>query len=406
MMKKTTTTVVSSPTTTKKVSAKVNTNRDDDSKFKDLRGRFLSNQNYQLMKYVLRFATNYVQGTYLVNDLKEMDCGDLKYGEIERRTVCQGGCGKKFNGGGKLLFCVIDNEADDDDENDGSVEKFRVVCHVCSNDYSYKRRYEVMQLFPTVSLGVVERLCEVGFITKYIFPIDLEYTVTKTRTEVCNYHNFYKMVKSIIREKKTNEHITEIRLSTYGRDLFIETDDNCAMRNGLNEYNEHVYELEFHPSPSTMLPFVQTYAEKKPLTYFYTVTKRVYLSFFDYAVCFPIKCTNYCKMCKQDKLYFKIHPVLYCSKCGFTDAGFFKNAPFLETTVFLAKCVKAKTLPPTRIYYYDMNLYKSYMNKKSSASSSTKTSPTNSAAAAVGGGKKLLLPSGVKKAALLFGNKK
>nr|UWK31530.1 me53 [Spodoptera exigua multiple nucleopolyhedrovirus] len=371
MMKKTTTTTVIS-SSKKKVSAKVNTNRDDDdSKFKDLRGRFLSNQNFQLMKYVLRFATNYVQGTYLVNDLKEMECTDLKYGEVERRTVCQGGCGKKFTGGNKLLFCVIDNNGDDDDVDDGGNEKFKVVCHVCSNDYAYKRRYEVMQLFPTVSLSVVERLCEVGFITKYIFPIDLEYTVTETRTEVCNYHNFYKMVKSIIREKKTNEHITEIKLSTYGRDLFIETDENCAMRNGQNEYNEHVYELEFHPSPSTMIPFVQTYAEKKPLTYFYTVTKRVYLSFFDYAVCFPIKCINYCKMCKQDKLYFKINPVLYCSKCGFTDASFFKNAPFLKNTVFLAKCVKAKTLPPTRIYYYDMNLYKSYMNKASLSSSPT-----------------------------------
>ncbi|QEI03418.1 ME53 [Spodoptera cosmioides nucleopolyhedrovirus] len=392
MMKKTT--ILSPPSSpNKKVLAKVNTNLgSNDSKFKDLRGRFLSNQNYQLMKYVLRFATNYVQGTYLVNDLKEMDCSDLKYSEVERKTVCQGGCGKKFNGGGKLLFCVIDTEAND--ENGGGGEKFRVVCHVCSNDYSYRRRYEVMQLFPTVSLGVVERLCELGFITKYIFPIDLEYTVTKTRTEVCNYHNFYKMVKSIIREKKTNEHITEIRLSTYGRDLFIETDDNCAMRNGLNEYNEHVYELEFHSSPSTMLPFVQTYAEKKPLTYFYTVTKRVYLSFFDYAVCFPIKCTNYCKMCKQDKLYFKIHPVLYCSKCGFTDAGFFKNAPFLKTTVFLAKCVKAKTLPPTRIYYYDMNLYKAYMNKASNkASSSSSSSPTNAKT------------SGVVKKALKFGKK-
>ncbi|AXU41606.1 ME53 [Spodoptera eridania nucleopolyhedrovirus] len=370
MMKKVTTTTTTSAAIKKKVSAKVNTNREDDS-LKDLRGRFLSNQNYQLMKYVLRFATAYAQGTLRVNDLKEMNCDDLKYGEVTTSACCQGECGKKFNGA-KILFCVIDSEDGGDIE-----DKFKLVCHFCSNDYSYQKRYEVMQLYPTVSLPVVERLCEVGFITKYIFPIELDYTVTTTRTEVCNFHNFYKMVKSIIREKKSNEHITEIRLSTYGRDLFVETDDNCTMKNGINEYSEHFYELDFPSSPSTMLPFVQTYKDTKLLTYFYTVTKRVYYSFFDYVVHFPIKCTRFCKLCKQDKLYLKIHPVLYCSKCGFTDAAFFKNAPFLKTTVFLAKCVKAKTLSPTRIYYYDMNEYKSYINK-----------PPPSAAGAKNAGKK------------------
>ncbi|QNV47770.1 major early transcription protein 53 [Alphabaculovirus altersperidaniae] len=348
----------------KKVAAKVDTNHGSkDKTFKDLRGRFLSNQNYQLMKYVLRFATDYVQGVVRVNDLAEMNCDDLKYPEKYKQAFCQGECGKKFNNGNKILFCVVDTEQDDDN---GDWEKFKLVCNICSNDYSYQHRYEVMQLFPTVSLGVVERLCKVGFLTKYIFPINLDYSVTTTKTEVCNYHNFYKMVKSIVREKKSNEHIVEIKLSTYGRDLFSETDDNCAIRNSVNEYNEHVYELEFHSSPSTMLPFVQTYVDAKPLTYFYTITKRIYLSLFDYVVYFPIKCTFFCKMCKENKLYLKTHPVLYCSKCGFTDAMFFKNAQFLKSAVFLAKCVKAKTLSPTRIYYYDINEYKSYINKPSS----------------------------------------
>ena len=349
----------SAPLTIKKktaVSAKVDTNMVEKTP-KDIRGRFLSNQNYRLMKSVMRFATDYVQGVLRVNDLAEMKCDDLKFPEKYRQTYCQGDCGKKFSGTNKILFCVYDTDAD-------AENKFKLVCNLCSNDYSYRRnRYEILKLFPTVSLETVERLCEVGFLTKYIFPIKLEYTVSTTKTEVLNYHDFYKFTKSIVKEKKSNEHITEIKLSTYGRDLFIETDDNCTMRNGVNEYNEHAYEIEFPSSPSTMLPFVKMYTDKKPLTYFYTVTKRVYLSIFDYAVYFPIKCTMFCKVCKENKMYLKTHPVLYCTKCGFTDAMFFSNAPFLKSTMFLAKCVKYKTLSPTRIFYYDMNDYKSFIKK-------------------------------------------
>ncbi|ABM45721.1 ME53 [Spodoptera frugiperda multiple nucleopolyhedrovirus] len=344
------------------VSAKVNTNLSPDEKPKDLRGRFLSNQNYRLMKSVLRFSSEYVQGVRRVNDLVEMKCDDTKCKEITTNAKCQGECGKIFNNG-KFLFCVYDTSAAAATASSSGEAKFKLVCNLCSNDYSYNNRYEVLQLFPTVSQQVVERLCEIGFLTKYIFPIKLNYTETQTKTEVINYHDFYKMVKSIIKEKKSNEQITEIKLSTYGRDLFVETDDFCVMRKDSNEFNETVYELDFFPKQSSMLEFLKIYKDNKPLTYFYTVKKRVYLSIFDYAVYFPFKCVLFCKVCTKNKMYLKTHPVLYCSKCGFTDPMFFNNSAFLESTIFLAKCVKYKTMPVARIFYYDMTLYKTFIKK-------------------------------------------
>ncbi|ACI28712.1 ME53 [Agrotis ipsilon multiple nucleopolyhedrovirus] len=344
-----------------KVPAKVNTNIGDE-KPKDLRNRFLSTQNYRLLSAVSRFATDYVQGVLRVNDLVEMKCNELKGQDLVDSAVCQGECRKKFSKGAKYLFCVVDSAADVNDVTQ-RWNKFKLVCNTCSNDYAFNAQYEVMQLYPTVSLADVERMCEVGFLTKYIFPIKLEYTESRTETEVPGYHNFYKIVKSIVKDKKHNEQISKIQLCTYGRDLFTETDYDCAMKSGVDAYGDMTFELEFYPRDSNMMAFLETYKDTKPLTYFYRVTKRIYSSRFDYVVYFPIKCTRYCKFCKASKIYAKNNPVLYCSQCGFTDAMFFKNSPLLSSVTFYDECVKSKTLKPKRIFYYDMALYKT-MSKK------------------------------------------
>ncbi|AAZ38173.1 ME53 [Agrotis segetum nucleopolyhedrovirus A] len=341
--------------------AKVNTNKSDESP-KDLRSRFLSTQNYRLLSAVSRFATDYVQGILRVNDLAEMRCQELKGRELLESTSCQGECRKKFSKSAKYLYCIIDSAVNVNDPSQ-RWNKFKFVCNSCSNDFAFNAQYEVIQLFPTVSLEDVERLCAVGFLTKYIFPIKLEYTESKTETEVPNYHNFYKIVRSIVKDKKHNEQIIKIQLSTYGRDLFIETDHNCTMRSGVDAYGDVTFDLEFYPRDSNMMSFLSTYKDTKPLTYFYRVTKRIYTSRFDYVVYFPIKCTRYCKLCKDSKIYMKTNPVLYCSQCGFTDAMFFQNSIMLSSVMFIDECVKSKTLKPKRIFYYDMALYKNIIKK-------------------------------------------
>lgn len=346
----------------KSIAARVDTNIVDE-KPKDLRSRFLSTQNYRLLSAVTRFATDYVQGVLRVNDLAEMKCDELKSQELVESALCQGECRIKFSKNSKFLYCVIDSAVD---VNDAAHRwnKFKFVCNNCSNDYAFNAQYEVIQLYPSVSLEDVERLCVVGFLTKYIFPIKLAYTESRTETEVPGYHNFYKIVKSIVKDKKHNEQITKIQLCTYGRDLFTETDHNCIMKSGgVDAYGDMTFELEFYPRESNMMLFLETYKDTKPLTYFYRVTKRIYNSRFDYVVYFPIKCTRYCKLCKDNKIYSNSNPVLYCSQCGFTDAMFFKDSAVLSSVKFFDECVKSKTLKSKRIFYYNMTLYKSMIKK-------------------------------------------
>ncbi|AYN44966.1 me53 [Alphabaculovirus alterspexiguae] len=342
---------------TTSVTAKVNTNIVDKTP-KDLRHRFLSLQNYRLMSAVLRFATDYAQGILRVNDLIRMKCDDLKIVELIDPAYCQGECRKKFINA-KFLYCVIDNAIVTFDEGD-KWNKFKLVCNSCSNNFAFNDQYDVIQLYPHVSLDDVERLCASGFLTKYIFPIKLDYTETTTEIQVPGYHDFYKIFKTIVKEKKSYEQITKIQLRTYGRDLFTETDNDCIIRNGLDTYGEHVYNFEFYPRESNMLNFLKIYKDTKPLTFFYRITKRIYTGEFDYFVYFPIKCYRFCNLCKSSKLYNK-NPVLYCSQCGFTDSFFFKNSLFMANVVYIKDCVKVKTLKPKRILYYDLTAYKNIM---------------------------------------------
>ncbi|AIE47739.1 me53 [Peridroma alphabaculovirus] len=347
----------------KTVSARVNTNIPAEVP-QDVRPRFLSVQNYRLLLAVTRFSTDYAQGVVRINNMQEMNCQELKTPEVLESTACQGECKKKFTrNNAKSLFCVVDKSVDLDDVA-RRWSKFRFMCKDCSDQYIFTEPYHVVQLYPSVGLDNIKVLCDEGFITKYVFPIKLECTEVVTQTEVPNYHDFYKVVKSIVKDKKPHEQITKLQLLTYGRVLFTETDYDCVMKSTVDPYGEMATELEFYPQHSSMMAFLPTYKDTKPLTYIYRVVKQVYSSNYDnYVVYFPIKCTLYCKLCKDNKIYLKVHPVLYCSQCGFTDALFFRKSTVMANTMFFKECVKSKTQKPRRIIYYDMVLYKTMVKK-------------------------------------------
>ena len=339
-----------------RVSAKVNTNLVDHAP-KDQRKYFLSVQNQRLLMAVTRFATDYVRGILRINNLVEMKCIDLKVDDVVHPTMCDGGCKKKFaRNTAKFLYCVVDKSSDEDKE-------FKFVCKDCSQTFIFRDQYKVIQLYPFVSLDDVHQLCEVGFLTKYIFPIKLEYTEKTHEFEKTSYHDFFKVVRSIVSTKKPFEQITQIKLRTYGRTLFTETDNDCIMKSGLGLNGDMTFELEFYPRDSSMMTFLDVYKDTKPLTYFYSYTKRVYTSRFDYVVYFPIKCDRFCKLCRADKMYLNVHPVLYCSQCGYTDPKFFQHSQSLSSIVYFHECVKMKTQKPRRIYYYDMSTYKTLIKK-------------------------------------------
>jgi hypothetical protein len=348
----------------KKPVAKVNTNMVDLTP-RDLRQRFLAKENIYLMRAVARFSSNYVQGILSIADTHQMQRVDTRLtANLKKTAMCQGKCNKSFTRQtpSKFLFAVIDlNVKIEDPATRWS--KYKLVCFNCSNEYNYTEEFACIELFPNLSLRNVERLCELGFITKFIFPIDLNYTTETVTTRVLNYHNFFEQVNEIVTAKSDKEQITSIRLHTYGRDLFVETIDNVSMNISIDATGKTVMKLQFGRE-SSMLQFVNTYSNQIMLTYFYAVTKRTYKTTYDYVVYFPIKCELVCKQCK-DKVYKKINPILYCTRCGYTDSLFFTNSALLHKVNFDANCVKTVIQKAASIVYFDVSNYtKSLLNSK------------------------------------------
>jgi hypothetical protein len=349
--------------TARYVPARVNTNIVPETP-KDLRPRFLSVQNHNLLSAVSRFASDYARGTLRLNNLKVMKYAGNNRVENEMSTKCQGKCGKKFAVTCKYLYCVIDTTIDLDDPLT-RWNKFLFVCRDCT--FNYLRvdgdRYQVIQLYPQIKLADITRLCEFGFLTKYIFPIKLNYKIVKYQKEVQGFHDFYNAVKTIISNKKTYEQITKIELRTYGRTLFIETDNDCTMKCSFDEPTKLTTELEFYPTESKMLNFVNTYNDQIDLSYFYVVTVCAYDTRADYDLFFTIKCELCCDLCTETKLYKNVHPILYCTKCGFTDALFFRNSKITAGLKYFKSCIKEKIKGAKCIKYYDLNEYKSHVDQ-------------------------------------------
>nr|WRQ96247.1 me53 [Mamestra configurata nucleopolyhedrovirus A] len=352
-------------TVKKNVTAKINTNIVPEVP-KDLRRKFLSVQNYNLLVSVSRFAADYARGRLRLNNLALMGYDNSNRVENIKVTKCQGSCNLFFGPSCKILHCVIDLDVDLDDASVRE-KKFLMMCNNCASDYKGDDRYDVLQLFPHLKLVNVERLCELGFLTKYIFPINLDYKIVKRQVPARNYHDIYAMVKSIIAEKKTNEQISEINLRTYGRTLFTDTDFDCTIKSTFQD-NPDVpsAEFEFYPVESSMLKVVKTFDDRTLRDYFYEVTTRVYDTRADYVLYYNIMCKIFCTFCTETKLYDKIHPVLYCTKCGFTDAFYFRNSNIINGIKYYKQCVVEKTKNSKCIRYYDLDLYKKLLknNKK------------------------------------------
>ncbi|AUV65269.1 ME53 [Alphabaculovirus myunipunctae] len=330
---------------------------------RDLRPRFLSVENMRLLKAISRFAVAYVKGVVNLNDYAQMHKVNANFrGNETKKTVgCQGRCNRLFSRDTapiQQLHVAIDTSVDAINDPARRWQRFRFVCQHCLN-YYYDDQFVRVQLYPRLSLVDVERLCELGFVTRYIFPIALEYTTVTTSTKVPNWHDFFSYTQGFVRAKRDNEHISSISLRTYGRTLFEDTDKQVVMHNRVDESTcRPVYQLEFKPKESSMMAFLDTYNDHKLLTYFYVITKRVYKTMpQDYVVYFPIKCTLYCRQCTKDKMFKRTNPILYCSVCGFTDAFFFSN--FLTTKhnnlCFDSSRVQIKVQKPASLLYYDMS---------------------------------------------------
>ncbi|ADB84468.1 major early-transcribed protein 53 [Apocheima cinerarium nucleopolyhedrovirus] len=332
------------------VAENVNKVSDSLSSPRDLRPHFISFEMYMLMNAVMSFAKDYVCGAYQLNNLKIMNCQNFKRTtQLVYNSKCDL-CKVPFkNRQNAELYLLVDTKK-------SLSQRFTLVCNLCNVSFN-NSAIECYQLYPNLSHSTVLKLCEYQFVTKYLFNIDLSYT-EKTTTSIDQIKDIYQSFKKIIKNKASNEEIVSIKLLTYNPVIFVETIDGYHIT--IDSNNQRI--VKFTQNESNMLRIIK---EHKFInyTYFYEVKKRIYTNTnFDYVPFFAKPCSIKRITCSKCKCIFykKKHPILYCSKCGFTKRLYFEDAlvAFDPTKVkFNDKCVKKIKTQLYCLVYYDMSLH-------------------------------------------------
>ncbi|ABY65740.1 major early-transcribed protein 53 [Orgyia leucostigma nucleopolyhedrovirus] len=341
--------------------ARINAN-DDDQRPQDMRPFFLSAQQIKLMNATMRFAVDYVQGVYKLNNLKLMNCNDIKrINECLFSPSCDK-CKQEFRRIRRAeLFCVVNKKCLTETEANCH-NKYKLICGACRRSISSDNiNLIIYQMYPKLTLATVEALCRYNFITKYIFNIDTHSERDKIIFQD-HIRHVYRSFCDIVHNKAPHEQIVKVTLLTYEKPLFSEDSNGCYM---VHENGKNV--LQFEQPTSKMLEFAKTHTFLA-LTYFYEVDKLVYKNdSHDYTAYFAKPFTYYnkrlqCSKCKNK--FYKNNIILFCSKCGFMNRMHFfektdKISP-LEMHYF-PECVKALKNKLHCVLYYDMVLYKRKM---------------------------------------------
>nr|ANS70897.1 me53 [Lymantria dispar multiple nucleopolyhedrovirus] len=335
---------------------------------RDLRHKWLSEENAYLMSAVWRFAKDYFNGIYRVNDLFAMNCQHLKNHEnVVVSTTCDRckyrfGDQRRFLGG--ALYCLVNNNIVQENENNLH-NRFKLICKNCFDKVSDMAVVEIYQLYPTLSLSAVEGLVRCRFVTRYLFPVENVYTISvrNVRDETLDVARSFQ---DIVSQKASNEQIVKITLRTYAQRLFSEELNEvfyAAADGGGADDGGNLFKTE--PKNSTMLEFVKNHKFIN-LTYFYEIEKRIYhsvghdsgyVAYFAKPY-FGVKSRFACVRCKSQ--FYKKNPIIYCSKCGFVNRVLFslqRNNINTNKMVFFQQCVQAVKNKSYCILYYDMNIY-------------------------------------------------
>ncbi|QWO71543.1 ME53 [Orgyia pseudotsugata single capsid nuclopolyhedrovirus] len=333
--------------------------RFDDTQPRDMRPFFLTSEQIKLMNATMRFAADYVRGVYKLNNLKLMNCGDLKrVNECVLSPKCDK-CKKEFRSIARAeLYCIV-NKKNMIETESNCHNKYKLVCGACRRSLNADNlNLIIYQLYPKLTLVDVEALCRYNFITKYIFKIEPNCEPEKTIFQD-HIRHVYKSFCDIVHNKAPNEQIVKVTMLTYEKPLFSEDSNGCYM---MHENGKNV--LQFAQATSNMLEFIKTHTFLA-LTYFYQVDKLVYENKnCEYTAFFSKPFTYYnkrleCNKCKSK--FYKNNIILFCSKCGFMNRMHFtakldKISP-LEMYYF-PECVKALKNKLYCVLYYDMVLYK------------------------------------------------
>ncbi|AOT85487.1 me53 [Cyclophragma undans nucleopolyhedrovirus] len=338
---------------------------------RDLRQYFLSEVERTIMLATLKFSTNYIQGYIDSRDMRLMGKsaaaaaanGDLvKYKAKTTENVVESICTickYKFKDDVKpwFLYVIVNKDKPLNDPH-----RFDICCFECKNVTT--NMLYCHEIYPRVHILDLHRLFRERFFFRYIFPFEVDCIKTYTKKyQITDHHGklFELMQNLVLEHRRANEHIVEINLSTTAglalkeKYSYIRLQRYRSMTDKpatADDVNCFVVEGD-----SEMLKALKTkmFQEIKG-TVFASVLVREYSNMPDCVITFPLNNSAFCKVCKKTKMHYK-NPILYCTRCGFTDRHHFPNNKFMFLNYF-SKAVKKYYMHNEMILYYDISLYK------------------------------------------------
>ncbi|AHD25504.1 me53 [Choristoneura murinana nucleopolyhedrovirus] len=328
---------------------------------RDLREHFLSDNEREAMKSLLRFATNYVLGYVNSKDmltfgraagLKTKD--GLEHVQESECTMC----GYKFKDNTRvwMLYVIVRQPPPPN-----ALGRFEFACCECADNYHDQLNSH--QVYPGISSIHAQRLFEAGFFYQYVFP--LEYKLehfTFNDVKIVHHEGPFKIIQRLLREyKRPNEHIISITLRTTGGVALKVNDDNVRLMRYRNIYKEPTASDDVNcftvSSPSTLMKTIANGT-------FNSIQGTVFAEIYGFAIqefvtgviTFPLKPAkgSYCTACKKNKMYYT-NPVINCSKCGFTNRYIFNGK--YDYIYFHPEAVQTHAAHGEFVRYYDLKLH-------------------------------------------------
>ncbi|AAP29907.1 me53 [Choristoneura fumiferana multiple nucleopolyhedrovirus] len=341
---------------------------------RDLREHFLSDNEREAMKSLLRFATNYVLGYVNSKDmltfgraanLKTKD--GLEHVQESECTMC----GYKFKENTRvwMLYVIVRHpprslSASEEPAAPPSPDApghFEFACCECADNYHDQLNSH--QVYPGISSVHAQRLFKSGFFYQYVFPLEfrLEH-FTFNDIKIVHHDGPFKIMQRLLREyKRPNEHIISITLRTTGGIALKVINDNVRLMRYRNIYKEPTASDDVNcftvSSRSTLMETIDNGT-------FNAIQGTVFAEIYGFAiqefvtgvVTFPLKPVKggHCISCKKNKMYYT-NPIINCSKCGFTNRYIFKNK--YDHIYFHAEAVQTHAINGEFIRYYDLKLH-------------------------------------------------
>jgi hypothetical protein len=340
----------------------------DYQKEHDIREFFLSDIERKVMLATLKFSTNYVLGFIDSKDIRKASKDDqFKYKTKEHlvEAICTV-CNYKFSDNTRLWHLSVWVRRDK--------KKFDFCCKDCS--VAAEDCLNMYDIYPRLSLNDLHHLNREGFFSRYIFPMDVGYysIIQQKRVEITDHHgDVFKIIQRLLLEHKLPEqHIFSITLSNMSHRVLVEEYKRielqryrCMIEKPQTRDDVNCFIVD---NGSEMLDAVKNNTFKSIKgTVFAIIKYRTHKSVFAGVLTFPLKFSKneYCQLCKKLKMYYK-NPVLYCTKCGFTNRNQFidKGTKNFSDCLFETDFIKSRELNDEMILYYDMDAYNNYIKKQ------------------------------------------